>query len=69
MLKEEIDLKVLEKAKHYIEETPATLLRCGAEYPYDKTYDRVNTKNDRPLEKTDLAFPKVHAAFRWRALS
>lgn len=58
-LREEIDLKTLDKSKHFLEEEPETLLRCGAVYPFDKVYERVNTKNDRPLDKSDLAFPKV----------
>jgi len=58
-LKEEIDLNSLGKTKHYLEEDAETLLSCGMLYPYDKAYDRVNTKNDRPLDKNDQAFPKV----------
>jgi translation initiation factor 3 subunit D len=58
-LRDEMDLKTLEKAKHFLEDEPTTLLSCGSVFPFDKTYERVNTKNDRPLDKTDHAFPKV----------
>jgi translation initiation factor 3 subunit D len=58
-LKDEIDLKALDKAKHFMDENPSTLLKCGSVLMYDKAIDRVNTKNDRPLDKTELAFPKV----------
>ncbi len=33
---EEIDLKLLEKAKHFLEDEPETLLKCGSVYPFDK---------------------------------
>jgi hypothetical protein len=46
----------LGKAKHFVEEDPVTLLRCGKLYPVDKAYERVNTKNDRPLDRTDKVF-------------
>lgn len=36
-LAEEIDLKLLEKAKHFLEDEPETLLKCGSVLPFDKT--------------------------------
>ena len=58
-LQEEIDLITLGKAKHFLEEEATTLKRAGSLFPFDKAYERVNTKNDRPLDRTEQAFPKV----------
>ena len=38
---------------------PEDLLQCGAMEYYDKTYDRVNVKNERPLKRIDRIFHTV----------
>ena len=35
------------------------LLQCGSLEYYDKTYDRVNVKNERPLQRIDRIFHTV----------
>lgn len=38
---------------------PEDLAFCGALEYYDKTYDRVTPKTERPLKKTNRAFRSV----------
>merc|ERR1712112_766773 len=38
---------------------PDDLLQCGSLEYYDKTYDRVNVKNERPLQRIDRIFHTV----------
>ena len=38
---------------------PEDLVKAGALEHYDKTYDRVNVKNERPLKRIDRIFHTV----------
>ena len=40
---------------------PTDLLQAGAMEFYDKIYDRVNVKNERPLKRIDRIFHTVSA--------
>ena len=38
---------------------PDDLIQCGSLEFYDKTYDRVNVKNEKPLQRIDRIFHTV----------
>lgn len=57
-VKEQIPFASLVKLQCKVGE-PTDVLRCGELEFYDKTFDRIAPKNDRPLEKTTRAFRNV----------
>lgn len=51
---DEIDFSRLQKLRLDVDLTTVEdISSYGTIYPYDKTYDRVNTKNDKPLQVVD----------------
>merc|ERR1712213_226816 len=56
---EEMERTQLSKLSLPTVEEPEELLCCGALEYYDKTYDRVNVKNERPLRRVDRIFHTV----------
>ncbi|PAV21017.1 translation initiation factor eIF-3 subunit D [Pyrrhoderma noxium] len=49
---EEIEFHRLSKLRLDVDE-PETLETCGRIFPYEKTYDRITTKTERPLQLVD----------------
>jgi len=56
---EEMDFPRLGKLSLPNIKEPADLLQCGALEYYDKIFDRVNVKNERPLQRIDRIFHTV----------
>jgi len=56
---EEIDFPRLGKLNLPNVAEPDDLLQCGSLEYYDKAYDRVNVKNERPLQRIDRIFHTV----------
>ena len=58
VVKEQIPFTSLAKL-HYQVGEPEDLAFCGKLYYYDKAYDRVTPRLERPLQKTNKAFRSV----------
>ena len=56
---EEMERTQLSKLSLPTVNDPDDLLCCGALEYYDKTYDRINVKNERPLRRIDRIFHTV----------
>merc|ERR1712025_776918 len=56
---EEMDFPRLGKLSLPTVNEPTDLLQCGALEYYDKIFDRVNVKNERPLQRIDRIFHTV----------
>jgi len=56
---EEMDFPRLGKLSLPNVKEPADLLQCGALEYYDKLFDRVNVKNEKPLQRIDRIFHTV----------
>ncbi|CAN0554273.1 unnamed protein product, partial [Ectocarpus sp. 8 AP-2014] len=56
---EEMDFPRLGKLSLPTVAEPTDLLQCGALEYYDKIFDRVNVKNERPLQRIDRIFHTV----------
>jgi len=56
---EEMDFPRLAKLSLPTVAEPVDLLQCGSLEFYDKIYDRVNVKNERPLQRIDRIFHTV----------
>ncbi|KAK7113603.1 eukaryotic translation initiation factor 3 subunit D-like isoform X1 [Littorina saxatilis] len=56
---EEMDFPRLTKLNLPDIKEPEDLMRCGAMEVYDKTYDRVTTKNEKKLKRINRIFHKV----------
>lgn len=58
-VKEEMDFARLSKLKSHEIGEPTDLYFCGALEQYDKTYDRVSVKAERPLKRVNRIFHQV----------